>query len=209
MLNSDAARVWNLNPLVATVDGFLSPAECEGVIGLARDRLRRAEVVTADSYSTVSDERTNSDCVVRPAKNPQLAALCLKLGALLRLPFPHAEGVSILHYAPGQEFRPHADGFNTAGSEAYVARMEATGGQRLFTTICYLNEVAGGGATDFPELGLSIAPARGRLLIFGNTMAGARDTTSLALHAGTPVTEGEKWAATVWWRERPWQPHEG
>lgn len=205
MLKVENARVWNINPLVASVDDFLSEGECDAIIGLARDRLRRATVVTNDSYAEVSEERTNSDCVIEPGKAPVLAGLCLRLGVVLRLPFPHAEGVSVLHYAPGQEFRPHPDGFDMEGAPEYVARAEATGGQRLFTTICYLNDVEEGGATAFTELKFSVSPKRGRLLIFSNTLAGSRGNTSLSLHAGTPVVRGEKWAATVWWRERPWK----
>lgn len=206
MIIGEAAKVWNVNPLIVSVDGFLSGPECEAIIGLAAGRLQRATVITSEHQIEVSEKRTNSHCILPPRQHPPLAALCLKLGVLLRMPFANAEGVSVLHYLPGQEFVPHSDGFSLGRSPEYLAAMEAAGGQRLFTTICYLNDVEAGGATAFPELGPAITPQRGRLLIFANTLAGGRDVTGLANHAGTPVTAGEKWAATVWWRERAWQP---
>ncbi|MDT8342839.1 MAG: 2OG-Fe(II) oxygenase [Thermohalobaculum sp.] len=206
MLIGDGAQVWNVNPLIVSVDGFLSGAECETIIALARGHLERATVIDPEHRIAYSDERTNSHCIIAPRQNAALATLCLKLGALLRLPFPNAEGVSVLHYAPGQQFREHADGFSIEREPDYVAAIEANGGQRLFTTICYLSDVEEGGATRFPVLGCEVTPKRGRLLIFANTLAGSRDVTGLVNHAGTPVTKGEKWAATVWWRERTWVP---
>lgn len=206
MLIGEGAKVWNVNPLVVSVDAFLSAVECEAVIELARGRLQRATVINSEHRIEVSEKRTNSHCVIAPQSDPALAALCLKLGVLLRMPFANAEGVSVLHYTPGQEFTVHSDGFSLARGPSYVEAMEANGGQRLFTTICYLNDVEEGGATAFPVLGPTVAPKRGRLLIFANTLAGSRDVTGLANHAGTPVTRGEKWAATVWWRERAWTP---
>ncbi|MEM1299483.1 MAG: 2OG-Fe(II) oxygenase, partial [Pseudomonadota bacterium] len=54
------------------------------------------------------------------------------------------------------------------------------------------------------QLGVKVAPAPGRLIIWGNTMAGAREMAALSRHAGVPVSAGEKWAAVTWWHERPY-----
>jgi len=195
-------RLLNLNPLVLIADGFASPEECAAAIRAAEGKLERARILDANFVSQVSEVRTNRHAVIDHRKDGMLWGLCLKLGVLLRLPFNHAEPLNVLNYQPGEEFQPHSDGHDPSrtGAEAELPR----GGQRLFTAIVYLNDVTGGGGTAFPELGLEVAPKRGRLLLFANTWAGSRELCALSVHAGLPVTGGEKWAATFWWREKPY-----
>ena len=202
MLEGLDPRVFNINPLVLTADGFASDQECAAVIASATGQLERAGVIDRDFVPRVSELRTNRQAVVDHRKDAMLAGLCLKLSVTLRLPFSHAEPLNVLNYQPGEEFRPHSDGHDpdAAGAEAEIPR----GGQRLFTSIIYLNDVPAGGETRFPELGIEIAPRRGRLLLFANTWAGGRKLCALSVHAGLPVREGEKWAATFWWRENPY-----
>ena len=58
-----------------------------------------------------------------------------------------------------------------------------------------------GGGTAFPEANLVVDARMGRAVAFRNTDdAGRPDPDSL--HAGTPVLAGEKWLATLWFRER-------
>jgi prolyl 4-hydroxylase len=63
--------------------------------------------------------------------------------------------------------------------------------------VMYLNTPDGGGATTFPDVGLEVAPVRGNAVFFSYAMA---DPSSLSLHGGAPVLEGEKWVATKWLR---------
>ncbi|MEL7469041.1 MAG: 2OG-Fe(II) oxygenase [Pseudomonadota bacterium] len=203
MLGNLNQSVLNINPLVAVVDDFLSAAECKALIALGAGRLERATVHRAAGQGQVSQRRTNDHCALPPETFPQVFPVLMKLGLTLRIPVQHAECPMLLHYTEAQEFKPHSDGIPLDADPERVARFEKTGGQRLFSTLIYLNEVEGGGGTGFPELDLSVAPKPGRLLIFANTMAGSRAVANLSVHAGEPVTAGEKWAAITWWREQP------
>ena len=106
-------------------------------------------------------------------------------------------------YAPGQRFRAHHDYFHEA--EAYWPRMRDSGGQRTWTAMAYLNDVADGGATWFPQAGVRMAPRRGLLLAWNNMAADGRPNTA-TLHEGMAVGEGVKYIVTKWFREQPWQP---
>jgi len=65
----------------------------------------------------------------------------------------------------------------------------------------YLNTPEEGGGTGFPAVGLTVTAQRGSAVYF------AYETGEQAsLHAGLPVTRGEKWIATKWLRERPFRP---
>ena len=84
-----------------------------------------------------------------------------------------------------------------AANRASLARS----GQRVSTLVMYLNDVPAGGATDFPALGLQVAPRRGNAVYF--EYANQRGQLDHAtLHAGTPVEQGEKWVLTKWMRAR-------
>lgn len=202
------ARVLCLDPVVAVVDGLATGEECAALVahGAASGRLARAEVTGADQTSSVAESRTNRNAGFRADETPVLEAVCKRIAGVIGLDFARAEPPVLLHYAPGETFKPHWDGFPLDIDEAARATLEAMGGQRLFTTLLYLNEVAGGGTTRFPRLGLEVAPAPGRLLLFANTDAGSRKVARRSLHAGDPVTAGEKWVLTLWWRERPAEP---
>ena len=59
-----------------------------------------------------------------------------------------------------------------------------------------------GGATAFPDLGLSLRVGPGDLLVFRDS--GPDQQPDLRMrHAGEPVTAGEKWIATRWIRHGP------
>ena len=67
----------------------------------------------------------------------------------------------------------------------------------------YLNAVEGGGETDFPRLGVRIAPEPGLLVAWNNMDRRGRPNPNL-LHAGMPVSAGVKYIVTQWYRIDPW-----
>ena len=203
MIQLDGSRVWNINPLVVSVDNFASDDQCETLISIAERRLRRAKIVTGDGSVILSGERTNSAAYFQKSDEPPVVQqLKFMIGAIIRMPITNAEPFQVLHYKVSQQFTPHLDGFALSDDPDRITKFEADGGQRLFSTMIYLNDVKEGGATSFPKLNISVEPRRGRLLIFANTLAGSRDSVNLALHAGDPVSVGEKWSAITWWRDR-------
>ena len=62
----------------------------------------------------------------------------------------------------------------------------------------YLNTPEQGGATIFPDVGLDVHAIEGNAVFFAY---GLPDRSSLTLHGGAPVVQGEKWVATKWMRE--------
>lgn len=196
-------RLLNINPLVAVIDDFLSAAECAAIVTAGRGRMQRATVVDASGKGVERDGRTNTHCELPTNEFPQVLPMLMKIGIALRLPIQHAEPPTLLHYTVAQEFKPHFDGIALDFAGDGRERFEKSGGQRLFSAMVYLNDVENGGGTAFPALDVAVSPRPGRLLIFANTMAGQRERAELSIHAGEPVTAGEKWAAVTFWRERP------
>ena len=116
---------------------------------------------------------------------------------MLNWPLEFGEGLQILRYAPGAQYRPHYDYFDPA--EPGTATILRRGGQRLATLVIYLQEPEQGGATTFPDVGLEVAPRRGTGVFFSYEQP---DSATRTLHGGAPVLAGEKWVATKWLRER-------
>ena len=184
-------------PRVVVFGELLSAEECAELIALARARLSRSETVeTRTGASEVNEARTSEGMFFLPAEFAVCARLEERIARLLDWPLENGEGLQILRYLPGAEYKPHYDYFDPAepGTPAILKR----GGQRLASLVCYLNTPEAGGATTFPEAGLEVAPVRGNAVFFSYDRPHPSTRT---LHGGAPVTAGEKWVATKWMRE--------
>lgn len=184
-------------PRVVVFGNLLSDAECDALIEEARPRLTRSEtVVNATGGSEVNAARTSQGMFFQRGESPLIEQLESRFAALLGWPVRWGEGLQILRYAPGAEYRPHHDYFDPkhAGTEAVLRR----GGQRVGTLIMYLHVPENGGGTVFPDVGLEVAPVKGHALFFSYDRPHESTGT---LHGGSPVTDGEKWVATKWMRE--------
>ncbi|MDP2006103.1 MAG: 2OG-Fe(II) oxygenase [Rubrivivax sp.] len=201
LLLSDGHRVRVLAtmrlPRVVVFGGFLSDTECDALIALAAPRLARSETVDNDTGgSEVNVARTSDGMFFERGEAPLIQVLERRIAELLRWPVENGEGVQVLRYRPGAEYRPHHDYFDPA--HAGTATILQRGGQRVGTLVMYLNTPEGGGATTFPDVGVEVAPVRGNAVFFSYDRAHASTKT---LHGGAPVTAGEKWVATKWLRE--------
>lgn len=184
-------------PLLAVLQDVLDGAECEALIALARPRLKPSTLVDPVSGRDVaSGLRGSLGMFFRPAETPLIAQIDRRLAELMGLPVSHGEGLQLLHYPVGAGSAPHFD-FLQPSNDANRASI-ARSGQRISTLVCYLNDVADGGETDFPERGWQVTPQRGNAVVFEYDGADER-----SLHASRPVRAGEKWVATKWMRERP------
>ena len=185
------------DPRVVVFGGLLEAAECDELVALARERLSRSETVELDTGgSEINPARTSEGMFFARGENPLIARIEARISALLQWPVENGEGLQILRYRPGAEYKPHYDYFDPAqpGSASILAR----GGQRLASLVMYLNTPVRGGATTFPDVGLEVMPARGNAVFFSYARPHPDTRT---LHGGAPVLEGEKWVATKWLRE--------
>ncbi len=184
-------------PRVVVFGGLLTDAECDGLMALAAPRLVRSETVdNGTGGSEVNAARTSDGMFFERGEALLIQAIEQRIVELLRWPLDHGEGLQVLRYRPGAEYRPHHDYFDPGhpGTATILQR----GGQRVGTLVIYLNTPEGGGATTFPDVGLEVAPVRGNAVFFSYERAHASTKT---LHGGAPVTAGEKWVATKWLRE--------
>ncbi|VVB08783.1 unnamed protein product [Arabis nemorensis] len=163
-------------------------------------------------------------------KSGILAAIEEKIAKATRIPISHYESFNILRYQLGQKYDSHYDAFNPA---EYGPQKS----QRLVSFLLYLSSVEEGGETMFPFevqngkdmngsygyqkcIGLKVKPRQGDAIFFYNLFPnGTIDQASVSdnkkqfrtycrpLHGSCPVMKGEKWVATKWIRDQPYEDY--
>ena len=185
-------------PRVVILGGLLSDEECDALIAAARPRLSRSlTVATQTGGSEVNADRTSPGMFFQRGESELVARIEARIARLIRWPVENGEGIQVLHYLPGTEYKPHYDYFDP--KEPGTATIVKRGGQRVGTVVMYLSEPQKGGGTSFPDVFFEVAPKRGNAVFFSYERPHPSTKT---LHGGSPVIEGEKWIATKWLRER-------
>jgi prolyl 4-hydroxylase len=185
------------NPRVVVFGGLLSDEECDELVDLAGRRLARSETVQTDTgASEVNSARTSDGMFFERGENALCQRIESRIAALTKWPLENGEGLQVLRYRPGAEYKPHYDYFDPA--QPGTATILKRGGQRVGTVVMYLNSPKVGGGTTFPDVQLEVAPVKGHAVFFSYDRA---HPSSRTLHGGAPVIEGEKWVATKWMRE--------
>lgn len=186
------------HPRIVLFGNLLSADECDAIVAAARPQMARSRTVeTRTGSEEINADRTSQGMFFVRGQTPEVARLEARLARLLQWPLENGEGLQVLHYGPGAEYKPHHDYFDPA--EPGTATIVRRGGQRVGTIVIYLNDPEEGGGTSFPEARLRIQPRKGNAVFFSYAQPQAH---TLTLHGGDPVLRGEKWIATKWLRER-------
>ena len=145
--------------------------------------------------AAVHPDRTSFGMGFARGENDLCRRIEARIAHLLEWPLENGEGLQVLNYGPGAQYKPHHDYFDPAmpGSEVLLRR----GGQRVASVVMYLNTPERGGATVFPESHLEVAAVKGNAVFFSYDRPHPMTRT---LHGGAPVLAGEKWILTKWLR---------
>lgn len=203
LLDPGTAVSLHAEPTVERCQSLFDGDECGYLIAAGRPLLQRSQVYQEDdgqrqalpirTSRDASFDFAQEDLVLRLLQARMAAAA----GARLR----QAEPLILLHYAPGEQYRPHRDYLAPSALRDFAPEA----GQRWRTVCAYLNPVQDGGATHFPLIGRRVEARAGEAVVFDNLdRSGQPEPRSL--HAGEPVRRGEKWLATLWLRQRPLRP---
>lgn len=186
-----------LLPRVVIVGNLLSHDECDELVELARAKLAPSMTLNLETGTDEpNDARTSRGTYFYRGRNALCDRIDARIAALLDWPVEHGEGLQVLHYGPGAEYKPHYDYFDPSrpGSGDTLKR----GGQRVASLVMYLNTPEAGGSTSFPDVHFEVAAIKGNAVFFSYDRA---HPMTKSLHGGSPVKRGEKWVATKWLRE--------
>ncbi|RXT07289.1 2OG-Fe(II) oxygenase [Ammoniphilus sp. CFH 90114] len=177
-------------PLIVLLGNVLSDEECDELIRLSQARVDRSKIGTTRD---VNELRTSRSMFFQEGENELVARIEKRISSIMNIPVEHGEGLQVLNYQKGQEYKAHFDFFSSTHKSA--------NNPRISTLVMYLNDVEHGGETFFPKLNFSVYPHKGMAVYFEYFY---QDETlnDLTLHGGAPVIIGEKWAATQWMRRQ-------
>jgi prolyl 4-hydroxylase len=172
---------------------FLTKEECDEIIKLAENQMKPATTLGQhiEGYRVAETTWLDDDSI-------SVSTYRQKVSELVKIPVENMEKLHIVRYEIGGEYKNHQDFFHPG--ESYYDEQIKKGGQRLLTTIIYLNDEFTGGETDFPELNTRVKPELGKLITWQN-LDENRNPLYNTLHAGLPVISGTKYIATIWIRE--------
>lgn len=176
-------------PLIVVLGNVLSHEECDELIQLSKDRVERSKI---GNTRTVDGLRTSSSVFLEETHDV-VTRVEKRVSQIMNIPVEHGEGLQILNYKPGQEYKAHFDFFS--------ASARPVKNPRISTLVMYLNDVEEGGETYFPKLNLSVSPQKGMAVYF-EYFYDNQELNDLTLHGGAPVVIGDKWAATQWMRRQ-------
>lgn len=176
-------------PKIVLWRGLFSEMECKYLTNVGLPWLERAMIADPATGQGILDPVRVSDTTAVPLISEDLIVHAVN-SAIARATGTQArwgEPLTVLRYRPGQQYHPHYDAYDEGAPQP----------QRTTTALIWLNDAYEGGETRFPELGITVRGAVGDMLVFPNLGAdGKRDDRML--HAGLPVTRGEKWLASRW-----------
>ncbi len=187
-------QALSTDPDVRMIRDFLTAKECDYLVRNAGPKLQPSMIVDPHSgRPRPHPVRTSSSMNFDPSSEDLVVhAINRRIATMTATDVEAGEPLHILRYAPGQEYRLHFDALPNVSN------------QRQWTALIYLNQGFGGGETAFPDIAIKTRGRTGDCLIFRVTSDDGLADRRLR-HAGLPVTEGVKWLASRWIRQRPYE----
>ncbi|MEZ5894575.1 MAG: 2OG-Fe(II) oxygenase, partial [Parvularculaceae bacterium] len=195
-----ARRALRESPAMISADNLLSADECVYVVCASAPLMQPSRVVDSEIGGAAGAQYRTSDGAVIGLVDLDLAlvAIYARLARAAGVPNENCELIGVLRYRPGQEYKPHHD-YLPEDAKDYSEVRRA--GQRARTLLVYLNDGYEGGETKFPTLDVVHRGKTGDGFVFHN-LDGSGAPDPRTLHAGAPVTRGEKWLLSLWCREK-------
>jgi len=184
------------SPDVALFRNVVPRAVCDYIIEHASIRLGPALVYDPRGTGMMRDPLRSSATASLGPLDLDLAIIAVNraLCAAAGLADAQGEFLSVMRYRPGEQYRPHFDCIPPGPDFD-------RNGQRIKTALLYLNDGYEGGETAFLVPRINVKGRAGDVAVFSNVTPDGRGDPA-SRHAGLPVTAGEKWLASKWFRER-------
>jgi prolyl 4-hydroxylase len=180
--------------MVIEIEEFLSDENCDKLIEIAESKLGSVGVLGDE----IEGYRVAKGCWLEDTDGYEIINHRERVSLISNLPVSNMELIHIVRYGINEEYKEHHDFFHP--EEKYYTDEMDRGGQRLKSSLVYLNDDFSGGETEFPNLNFTVKPKKGKLVLWDNI----NDDGSLdydSLHAGLPVISGYKYIAVIWIRE--------
>jgi len=192
-------------PYIVKIKHFLDAKECSEIIELSQGKYERSTMFL-DKKIKHNHRRTSETAILCEngcedlMDNDEgiLSRVVRRVCVLLSCSPSQIEGLMVVKYEEGQEFKNHWDYFEDEDLSLI------DGGQRIGTFFVWLNDLneEDGGATIFPEIGVKCVPECGSALFWWNQYG--ETLLKETKHRGEPVKNGTKYGMNIWIRYPGW-----
>jgi prolyl 4-hydroxylase len=196
-LPREATQIYFPCTKIYEYKNFLAPEECNELMEVADQKVRRSCVANPNDEAITSDYRTSWTADLEWQHSNFINQIDIKIGRALNLNPFLGEMVQVQRYNPGQYYKEHCDFFHP-GTKEYKVYTEWMG-QRTWTFMVYLNDVEEGGETYFKYLNLKIKPEQGKAILWSNLYPFGLPNPK-TMHEALPPISGDKYVITKWWR---------
>lgn len=149
----------------------------------------------------VNDGRTSTNawCLNDCLTDPITERVLHRIENITGIPQPNYENLQLLRYEESQFYNVHNDFIDY--------QVDRPCGSRILTFYMYLNDVEHGGGTNFPAFDLTVAPKKGRAVLWPSVLDSDPFTRDLrSNHQALPVLKGSiKYGANAWIHQRDFQ----
>ena len=90
-------------PLVVVLGNVLSNEECDELIRLSKDKMKRSKIGTTRE---VNELRTSSSMFMEESENEIVARVENRISSIMNIPIEHGEGLQILQYTLVKSIKP-------------------------------------------------------------------------------------------------------
>ncbi|KAG0646137.1 Prolyl 4-hydroxylase 1 [Hyphodiscus hymeniophilus] len=230
--------IFNHRPLVIYVEDFVSEDEAAQLIALASDSYQESQVVIKEDpenhAATNISHRLSQSKYLYDDDAPLIRCIRERAARFQGISVQYLEPLQVVRYPKNGFFKHHWDYFSRVDS---LEGLDCNGdfycqegmGDRASTFFVYLKADCEGGETDFPRLemgehvdrhlwcefidcrhedpGVKWKPKAGNAIFWENMLDGKGIED--VLHAGLPVSVGEKIGLNIWSRQRSGRIGEG
>ena len=187
---------------------FLSAEECRALIDTATPGLQRASTADNDGGDQITFSRRADQKGVpydrrsaKAGKESLINDIYDRLFEYVNYYTPYdlklegQESITAIRYKPSDEYHPHCDGACDG------TKHRATGRVATMVMYCQMPPARGGGATTFTKANVLVRGSPGDAIFFSYLGEDGKMDDGLTEHSGCPVTDGEKFIATMWFRK--------
>ena len=164
----------------------------------AKNNFETSRLVVTGNSLDIDETKRNSKTAWIDRNDPIVKNIILRVCKIVNEPFENTENLQVVKYDKNGFYKEHYD----SEWENCIEHIKTYGSKRKITMLIYLNDDFKDGGTHFPNLNKTFKPSKCSGVLFYNLGKNSRKCHIKALHAGLPVSSGEKYICNVWIREK-------
>ena len=174
---------------------FITEDQANHILEMAKYNYKDSVIIGRDNTEGVRKSQTYWLSKQDPVAKKIISKVCQINGHKIE----QCEDIQVVKYEPNGYYREHHDSCCDEGDACKEFNKD---GNRILTMVVYLNDGFEGGSTRFPNLNKEFKPPKYSGILFYPMNKNGDKCHDLSLHAGMPITSGEKYIANVWIRDK-------